>query len=383
MTPSRLAIATAAAALLGLGAAGCGSQVGTASGQSAPQKLRLANTATPAPGASVNPGGPMLIVPFPAPPGVPGWAQVKLTGRLPSGGPARGAVRTLPGGEAPEATVRALASALHLTGAPQRVTGGWRVTGLGTLQVTDGPGLRWTYLGVPVVTQCGPIVRTPPVPGAANMAGSGVSTGSNPRAVAPAAAVTICPMKPGRLEPFEPLPTPSGSAAVPSGPSAEAVAKPVLQATGVAGSPLWITAIGSVTFVSADPTVDGLPTSGFATTIGVGPGNRITQASGWLSRPATGSSYPLVGARQAFNRMKLATHPVSGAHPPEVMCPLSPDVFCGPGPIRVVQVTGAIYGLSLTYNRGEPVLVPSWLFKVAGTSLRIPEVAINPRYLGG
>ena len=223
----------------------------------------------------------MSIVPFPAPPGVPGWAQVKLTGRLPSGGPARGAVQTLPGGEAPEATVRALASALHLTGAPQRVTGGWRVTGPGTLQVTDGPGLRWTYLGVPVIAQCGPIVRTPPVPGAANMAGSGVSTGSNPRAAAPAAAVTICPMKPGRLEPFEPLPTPSGSAAAPSGPAAEAVAKPVLQAAAVAGSPLWITAIGSVTFVSADPTVDGLPTSGFATTVGVG--------------PATGSRRPAAG----------------------------------------------------------------------------------------
>ncbi len=66
------------------------------------------------------------------------------------------------------------------------------------------------------------------------------------------------------------------------------------------------------------------------------------------------------------------------------MCPLNPDALSGtPGPIRVVQVTGADYGLSLSYDRGKPVLVPSWLFGVAGTGLRIPEVAIDPRYLGG
>jgi hypothetical protein len=49
----------------------------------------------------------------------------------------------------------------------------------------------------------------------------------------------------------------------------------------------------------------------------------------------------------------------------------------------VVQVTGASYGLALSYNRGEPVLVPSWLFSVAGTALKVPEVAVNPRYLSG
>ena len=385
MTPSRFAIATATAALFCIGAAGCGSQVGTTAGQAAPQKLHLASSATPTPGTATPSSAPP-ITPLPVSPGVPSWARVTLTGRLPSSGPASGAVHTLPGGEASEATVRALASALHISGAPQRVTGGWRVTGPGTLQVTDGPGLRWTYLAGLVMPPCpGPILRVPnATSGVANPAGGSASTGSNPRAAIPAALERICPMKPGRLEPFEPVPTPSGSAVAPSGTAAEAVAKPVLQAAGVAGSPLRITTIGSVTFVSVDPTVGGLPTSGFATTVGVSAGDRIAQASGWLSRPAVGSSYPLIGAQQAFNRLQQSTRPVPGVRPPEVMCPLNPDVLCGTrGPILVVQVTGASYGLALSYNEGEPVLVPSWLFSVAGSGLKVPEVAVNPRYLGG
>ena len=378
MTPSRLAIVAAAAALLGLGATACGSQLGTAASQPTPQKLHLATSASP--GATPTPGSAMSIL-SPAPLGVPVWAQVKLTGRLPSSGPASGTVHTLPGGQAPAAAVRALAAALHLSGAPQRVTGGWRVTGPGTLQVTDGPGLRWTYLGAPPIPWCGPVLPRPQMPpGAPNTAGGGAATGSNPRAAVPSAIGRSCPMKPGQLEPYDPVPPPSGSTAPPAGPAAQAVAMPVLQAAGVAGSPLRITTIGSFTFVSADPVVGGLPTAGFSTMVGVGPGDRITQASGWLSRPVAGSSYPLVSAQQAFNRLKQSTHPT--AHPPEIMCPLSPDTLCNPGPIREVQVTGAAYGLALSYNRGEPVLVPAWLFSVAGTGLKVPEVAINPRYLG-
>jgi hypothetical protein len=313
----------------------------------------------------------MLITPSPAPPGVPSWAQVKLTGRLPATGPASGDIRTLPGGQAPGQTVRALAAALHLSGSPQRVTGGWRVTGTGTLQVMNGPGLRWTYVGASAVPRCGgPILQAPRASPAIAAAGSSPSTGSHARPAVPTALDRMCPMKPGQLEPFEPEPP-------------QAVARPVLQAAGVAGSPLRISTIGSYTFVSADPAVDALPTAGFTTTVGFDPGGPITQASGWLSHPARGSAYPLTGAVQAFDRLAQSVHPMPGAHLPQVICPLDPDALCGtPGAIRVVQVTGADYGLSLSYDRGQPVLVPSWLFSIAGTGLRIPEVAINPRYLG-
>ncbi len=351
MTPSRFATAVAAFLFAG-GVAGCGSVSSTAAGQPAPQKLHLSTSAAPAAGASGNPSA-LPRMALPVPPGVPGWAQVELTGRLPATGPARGAVRSVSGGQAAPATVRALAIALHISGSPRRVSGGWRATGPGTLQVADGPGLRWTYLGEPIVPQCyGPPIRTS---GLTSHDGMGAAAAGQPDTVTAA-----CPMKPGQLEPAEPVPTPSGwrmptPMGAPSPAAAESVAKAVLQAAGVASVPLRITTIGSYEFVSADPTVDGLATSGLSTTVGVGPGNRIAQANGWLSRTVTGNSYPLISARQAFNRLKSASHPRAGAHPPEVMCPLNPDEFCG----------------------------TAWLFSVAASSLRLPEVAINPRYLIG
>lgn len=172
--------------------------------------------------------------------------------------------------------------------------------------------------------------------------------------------------------------------------AAETLAKPVLLAAGVAGAPLRITTIGSYTFVSADPVVDGLGTSGFSTTISVGPGDRITEASGWLGPAVTGASYPLIGARQAFNRLRSFAHPPPGDRPPETVCTPHPDLLCPspdyggcPSDVLPVQVTGAVYGLALSYSRGERLLVPSWLFSVAGSSLRIPEIAMEPRYLTG
>ncbi len=393
MTLSRFARTAAAAAVLGLGAVGCGSQVAATAGHPAPKKLSLAGTAAPGPtaGAASPPAMPM-----PGPAGLPGWLHVELAGTLPASGPAHGAVRNLPGGTAPLATVRALATALRLTGSPRRVGAEWRVTGTGTLVVTDGPGVRWMYVASPLAIRClAPIIRVPPAHSAAGVsgAGTGVPAGSGAGtavgsvagkagAANPTSGVTACPMKPGQLEPAEPLPTPTAGA--PSGQAAEAAAAPVLRAAAVAGAPLRVTTIGSFTFVSADPAVDGLATAGFATTVGVGPGERITQASGWLSRPAAGAVYPLIGAKQAFDRLKSSSRPTAGSHPPEVMCPLNPDVLCGrAGPIRLVLVTGATYGLALRYDEGRPMLVPSWLFSIAGSDLRVPEVAVDPRYLTG
>ncbi len=85
-------------------------------------------------------------------------------------------------------TVRALAAALHLAGSPQRVPGGWRVTGTGTLQVMNGPGLRWTYAGASAVPRCGgAILQVPRASSAIAAAGSGASTGSHARPAGPTA----------------------------------------------------------------------------------------------------------------------------------------------------------------------------------------------------
>ena len=156
--PHSLRIATAVA-VIGISAAACGTQVAT--GQRLPPKLRLSGipmASSPgsqqpgAPGSGVQPGGPVS-------PGPSGWVRVEVRGGLPASGPSAGVVRQLPGGPAPRSEVLALAAALHLAASPQRSGSGWRVTGPGTLEVSGGPGLRWTYTARPTEPCGGPIMK--------------------------------------------------------------------------------------------------------------------------------------------------------------------------------------------------------------------------------
>jgi hypothetical protein len=68
-----------------------------------------------------------------------------VAGSLPSG-PARAAVRTLPGGQASAAAVGKLAAALGLSATQKRVAGAWTVdAGDRSLRVIDGSGWQWLY----------------------------------------------------------------------------------------------------------------------------------------------------------------------------------------------------------------------------------------------
>ena len=427
------AAGTAAALVVGFSAA-CGTQV-TAGGQQPLPILRLSGI----PAASSPASGGVAGA------GTPGRAQVELVGRLPSSGPRRGAVWQLRGGPAPAGSVRALASALHLTGTPRRSATGWRVSGHGILQVSDAPGQHWTYAGPP-----GP-------PGSAGPAGSSGPPGSEPcagplmpravtkarltaprriqltawscpqaapRSRSPGGSGTRSPAGPGPRYPAGPgsgYPAAQGpgtpaTAGPPPAPPAESAAAPVLRAAGVAGSPVRTTSAGSVTSVSADPAVRGLPTTGFSTVVGVGPGGAISTASGWLGRPVRGSVYPLDGAEQAVGTLRAAAAKAApaprGGNPPRAECPVEPSgpacaSSSGPraGPVPLIRVTGAAYGLVLAYaststgpagsaasgsadggasgpgGSGRPLLVPAWLVRVQGSGVPVPEVAVSPRYL--
>ncbi|MEN3359023.1 MAG: hypothetical protein V7637_3005, partial [Mycobacteriales bacterium] len=69
----------------------------------------------------------------------------KVEGSLPAG-PAKAAVQTLPGGQAPAAAVSKLATALGLSATPKRVAGAWTVdAGDLSLRVIDGGGWQWLY----------------------------------------------------------------------------------------------------------------------------------------------------------------------------------------------------------------------------------------------
>ena len=276
-----------------------------------------------------------------------GPAHVEVAGRLPATGPSRDAVRQLPGGPAAGGEVRALAAALHLTGSPQRAGTGWRVTGPGTLQVSGGPGLRWSYRGAPG-QPCGGPLEGYAAPGR--------------HGPAPIALTALtCP------QPLRPAMGWSAAGGPPSPGTAESAAARVLEATGITGSPLRASVTGDVTSVSADPSVQGLPTAGFSTVVQVNPSGGVTAASGWLSHPAGGAAYPLVSAGQAAQALRAAARPASGGSAP------------------VLQVTGASYGLALAYDgtgpAARPVLVPAWLLHVAGSAEPVPAVAVSPRYL--
>jgi len=171
---------------------------------------------------------------------------------------------------------------------------------------------------------------------------------------------------PGRPVPVEPLPLPTR----PTDADALTAAKPVLAAVGLADADTRVLRIPGQVSVLADPVVDGLPTSGFETSLAVAPGGTITSGNGWLARPATGAEYPLVSAAEAIRQV-----PVPG------IARLCGTKACTP---RSPEITGAALGLALRWEEtGKPLLVPAWHYRVRGQDAPIVVVAVQPAYLGG
>jgi hypothetical protein len=126
--------------------------------------------------------------------------------------------------------------------------------------------------------------------------------------------------------------------------------------------------------VRVDPVVDGQPTSGLATTVTVDADGVLT-ASGWLGDAQPSDTYPVVSAKEAVAR--LAAMPVPLIACAESAKPVPPGPVCG-GP---VEITGASFGLSVQWESGRAVLVPSWLFDTAGGLEPLAVVAVDSAYL--
>ena len=131
--------------------------------------------------------------------------------------------------------------------------------------------------------------------------------------------------------------------------------------------------------VSLDPTVGGLETSGFTTRVELDARSQITSAAGFLATPVRGESYPLITAREAFDRLPV--------FPMMDLCRMAPNgkgCIAPPPP----EITGAHLGLmaqQLAATRpssGDRVLVPAWLFDVKGSDQPLAQVAISPEFLG-
>lgn len=157
-----------------------------------------------------------------------------------------------------------------------------------------------------------------------------------------------------------------------------AVAQPVLDAAGLGDERADVerpSGAGGTAIVRVDPKVNGLPTDGWSTWLEVS-GSEIVSAQGWLATAERGPAYPVVSARTAYEEFVRTPHPM-----PMIACPEpAPQdgdqrLMCG-GP---VVVTGAEFGLSVQSSDDGPVLVPSWLFSVQGSSAPVVQVAVEPR----
>ena len=267
-----------------------------------------------------------------------------LVGTLPPGTPNDQSLWRLRSATADDA--RQVAEALRLPGAMQRVDGGWALRdGSNRLVVRDDGS--WSY-GM----DCSP--DTP-------VSDEDVNVGC-----ASAGAVAV--------DPTVTTPVPS----YPTGPSesgARATASEVFDRLGITDASTVVFTGDPMATVQASPSVHGLASSGWVTTVQVDGSNNVVSADGWLSGPAQDASYPVIPARTAFDA--LQTQP----RPELMLCAQRPDGKPGCADIPPAEVTGATLGVMLDQDGGHPVLVPAWLFTVKGQDAPVGQVAVDPSYL--
>jgi hypothetical protein len=346
-TRSGTTTAVAAAAVLALALAGCGDQRAD-SGDEGPPPLAIGSALGIA-GASLDadaegsrssgPGG------------------FTLDGPLPDG-PASAVVLRYDDDTVDVAQVSALASALGLPGEPTRAAHGWELSGAGLLRVRDDGEWSFSRVGLPCPAYA--------VDVSSPDGGGGVSCAS---------AEPAQPGDPAVASDLDPVGD-QGSTP-PQDADALAAAQPVLAAAGVDGAPRVQTWPGSSTAsVLVDPTVAGLATSGIRTTVDVDD-DGVVGALGRLGDPAEGPAYPILSAQETFDRLTAMPVPL-----PAIACPESVEGQPNPCPTPTpMSVTGAVLGLQLAFDAGDAVLVPAWLFDVAGSDEPVAMVAVVDDYL--
>jgi hypothetical protein len=358
---------------LDLDAAGAGTAGGADAGAAAEPAPARAGGAEPAKpsggGASGNAG---------AAGAAPGWPPVtyQLDGSLPDLPDRAQAWKVTddPG----RGRVDALAAALGLGGPAKEDPAGWTFAAAGrSLTVNRLAGAPWTY-GTGVLAACAARVGGPYRPPVGIQCLDADSPVSNKPGVAPAR-----PRRPADL---------------PSRQEAERVARQLAAKAGLdlAGAGVEVADSWGARLVTVTPAVGGLPTSGFAWTVSVGPKGRIQHASGYLAIPEPADTYPLIGVDQGFERLKRtpALGPILRADIPAIEpapCPPGGKVPCAAKPLkpRVAKVTGVRLGLQLApavAKGSRPAdlgyLLPAYLFQLEGgwTDVR-SIVAVPDRYL--
>lgn len=195
-----------------------------------------------------------------------------------------------------EDEVARLAAALRIDGDVTSANGMLRVTaGDRVLEVMDHPGAPWSYYETVVAEDGGG------ASGSSGSAGSG-SSGSEEEGASgtttDSEVVTVVPVD--GAQPVEPPAEPLVDEA-----TAEQVGRAVAEAAGIDldGATVAVDAAAPDRVVRVDPAVDGLPTFGMTTYVGVGEGGRITWANGTLGAVEEADTYPLVGTAVAADQL--------------------------------------------------------------------------------
>lgn len=310
------------AGVLALALAGCGTQrAGDDSGDGDPPPLQIGTGAV----------GEALA-------GRSG--EPKLAASLPDG-PDRAAIRRY-AGQVALVQVTTLATALGLTDPVEEHAYGWSVGEPGDARLAvraDGTG-TWAYTDGR--DRCGPVVD--------------IDNAETPD------AVTSCATADDVLE------------SPPAKQRAVAAADPVLRAVGLDPATAQVQQAADTAWVSVDPRVDGLPTSGITTSVTVST-DGIRSAYGHLGSTEAGTEYPVIDAQTAWDR--LGELPVPDI---ALVCPAPGPESALPCPTTPAKVTSVDLGLTLRVDPEGPLLVPAWLFTTSDGG-RTVIVALPPRFL--
>jgi hypothetical protein len=316
-----------------------------------------------------------------------------------------------------EGRVAALAGALGFKAKPTATESGWRVVEGGKLlQVGREFGAPWTYVANLTVNCAGigrggpdaavssdGVVDCPvPAPSVTGSAGTAAS-GTDPSGGG--STVTGKPVPPSAGQPVDDICRinraiacrwlPSRPADLPSGQEAERLARDWFATAGVRldGSTVRVVQQWSRWVVTASPEVEGRPTIGFAAEAWIGAKGRVVHGSGWLSELEAGANYPLIGIKEALDRLQNRRQWLARSLTPDT--PARDVQRCAnlKGAARcqdvIKRITAVRLGLQQTAvlaaggRAGRDAwLVPAYFFEINGDPNQVESVtAVADRYM--
>jgi hypothetical protein len=429
-------------ALVVVGGLGVGAVlVARSSGSREPPVLELATVAVSSDAAATAQARDVA----PAQPGATGYlmprVRYELTKGLPDLPDEARAWRLAP--RVTEERVAALARALGFKAKPTASESGWRVfEGGKLLQVSREFGAPWTYVtnltmncagigwgrpdaavssdGVvdcPVPAPAVPIKPAPPCPPRAVCAQPRPGTGQEP--ATPGSGGGVPGATPGSAsgsdrgsaatgKPVPPVDDlcrlnraiacrwlPPRPADLPSRQEAERSARDWFAKAGVRldGSTIRVVQQWSRWVVTASPEVEGRPTIGFAAEVWIGAKGQVVHGSGWLSEPEAGANYPLIGVKQALDRLQhrrvwfgRSLTPDAPARDVQRCASLKGVARCQDVIKRITDVRLGLQHTAVLAAGGragrDAWLVPAYLFEINGDPDQVESViAVADRYL--